>query len=447
MNRSPKSRIASHWRVKNKRDKVECTLCPRHCQLRPNQFGFCGVRGNVNNEQHTFNYGYAVPPTLEVIEAEGVYHYRPGAKILCVGNIGCMLACDFCQNWQTSQAKYLDWRNVRFYSPEDIVDLAIKNNTGIISWTYNDPVVWHEFVIDAALLAARRGIKNLYKSSFYIEIEPLKELVEVIDIFSVSLKSMSSEFYPKYTGGRLVPVLDAIKELGKHPNKHLEVSQLVVTGLNDDGEDAKRTAQWLVRNLGSQVPLHFVGFHPAYRYTQPKRTYLNKLLELRSIAISEGVEYSYVGNVYKNEVSDTFCRSCGNKLAERYGVTTSILGLDKEGRCLKCSNKSPILEPFYSVSSCFKTDEFQPVQEFSYMWDHGYNGIHIALASNHSEQIEIRVERLPEGQIDIHKISRDLGRIAINKRAESEVGVKISMDTDGRFDVFPLLDRAHYPVA
>ncbi|MCP4582843.1 MAG: AmmeMemoRadiSam system radical SAM enzyme [candidate division Zixibacteria bacterium] len=446
MNWKTKSRIASHWRINEKRDKVECTLCPRHCRLKPNQFGFCGVRGNVSNQQHTFNYGYAVPVTVEVIETEAIYHFRPGSRVLCVGNIGCMLECDFCQNWQTSQVKHLDRKNIRFYSPEDIVDLAIKNGTDIISWTYNDPVVWHEFVLDTARLASGKGIKNLYKSSLYIEIEPLKELIEVIDIFSVSFKSMSSEFYRKYTKGRLDPILEAIKVLGASPSLHLELSQLVVTGLNDDGMDAKNTARWIIRNIGSHVPLHFVGFHQAYKYTKAKRTPLNKLLELSDLAIKEGIEYSYIGNVCKRNISDTICRTCGSKLVERYGVTANVAGLDGESRCLNCSTKSPIREPFYSVNMEAKTGSFEPLQEFSYMWDDNTNGIHIASASDLSDQIGIRIQRLPDCQTDVYRMSPNLGRITVNKKAESELGIRIGVDSNDRVNIFPLLDRAHYPV-
>jgi len=183
-----------------------------------------------------------------------------------------MLNCDFCQNWQTSQVRYLDKDNVRFYSPQNIVDLCVANNIDIISWTYNDPVVWHEFVLDTAHLASIYGIKNLYKSSLFIEIKPLKELIGVIDIFSISLKSMSSDFYRKYTKGRLTPVLEAIKEISKHKEKHIEISQLVVPGLNDDGTDAKKTAKWVIDNIGPNIPVHFVGFHPAYKYTKEKKT-------------------------------------------------------------------------------------------------------------------------------------------------------------------------------
>ncbi len=449
MNPMTKSRIASHWGV-NAEGEVECALCPRNCRLKPGQFGFCGVRGNVNNEQHTFNYGCAVPVTFEAIETEAVYHFRPGAKTLCVGNIGCMLECDFCQNWETSQVKYLDWRNIKHYMPEDIVELAVLNDAGIISWTYDDPVVWHEFVLDTARLASKMGIKNLYKSSLYIEIQPLKELIEVIDIFSISLKSMSSAFYRRYTKGRLAPVLDAIKELARHRDRHIELSQLVVTGLNDDGTDARNTANWVIRNLGSQIPLHFVGFHPAYKYTQAKRTSLDKLLELKNIAVTEGIEYSYIGNVYEKDVSDSYCKSCGNKLVERFGLSSNVLGLDQKGQCLKCGKKSPVIEPFHSLDSVSndtkETGFFKPVQDFFFKWNDKVNGVHIASEESHSESIKIQVQRLPDNQLEYLKLNRCPGRIIVTKRAENEVGVKISMDTKKKFSIIPLLDRAHFPV-
>ena len=279
MQKRIKSRVASHWRHTDNGNAIECRLCPRHCRLKPNHLGFCGVRGNINNEQHTFNYGYGLPIAIEVIESEAIYHFCPSAKILCVGNIGCMLECHFCQNWQTSQTKHFDWRLANYYSPEAIIDIAIANDVNIISWTYNDPVVWHEFVIETARLASNKGIINLYKSSLYIENEPLNELLDVIDIFSVSLKSMSQDFYRNYTKGRLSPVLDAIKHLDKNKDKHIEISQLVVTGLNDNGTDACQTAQWIANNISTKIPLHFVAFHPAYKYTTEPRTVLEKLIK------------------------------------------------------------------------------------------------------------------------------------------------------------------------
>jgi pyruvate formate lyase activating enzyme len=164
---------AKFW-TKKDNDRVQCNLCPRECSLKTDQMGFCKVRGNSKGELHSYNYGKSVAATEEVIETEAVNHFMPGARILSLGNIGCMFACDFCQNWQTSQVKHLDPTVVQFYTPEQVVDMAIANDIKVLSWTYNDPVVWHEFVYDTAKLAKEKGLINLFKSAFYIKEEPVK---------------------------------------------------------------------------------------------------------------------------------------------------------------------------------------------------------------------------------------------------------------------------------
>jgi len=421
-------------------------LSPRHCTLKNGQNGFCQVRGNRENKLYTLNYGCSVTATEETIETEAVYHHSPGAKILSMGNVGCMMSCSFCQNWQTSQIKHLENRNVSFYTPQEVVNLAIANNIDIISWTYNDPVVWHEFVVDTSKLAKIHGIKTLYKSALYIEIEPLKELIEIIDIFSISLKSMSSEIYKSVTKGRLEPVLEAIKEIGKS-DKHLEISQLVVTGLNDDGKDAKETASWIIDNLGDSIPLHFVGYHPAFRYTAP-RTPLEILLKARAIAIEQGIKYCYLGNVYDGSVSNTHCESCNNMLIERFGLTVNVIGLDDSSCCTKCGLESTIREPLASKNgnTLIGVDEFKSKQTFSIEWDSEINSLHVVSGEKYSNNLTIKIERLPHNKIEFLEMNNGLERIILSKKEDTEKGVIISFDSEIKMHILPVLDRAHFPV-
>jgi len=180
---------------------VRCHLSPRHCTIKPGQAGFCGVRQNVNGRLVTLNYGRATHVTQESIETEAVFHYAPGAPILSLGNVGCMMNCDYCHNWKTSQARLIDSGDVHQYTPERVVEIALERGIPVISWTYNDPVVWHEFVMDTSRLARRHGIRTLFKSAFFISPEGAKELCDVIDIFSVSIKSMDDKWYRKITKG------------------------------------------------------------------------------------------------------------------------------------------------------------------------------------------------------------------------------------------------------
>ncbi|MCA9540785.1 MAG: AmmeMemoRadiSam system radical SAM enzyme, partial [Myxococcales bacterium] len=300
--------------------RVRCHLSPRRCHIPEGGLGFCGVRHNQGGELRTLNYGKSVAMTRETIETEAVYHFAPGEAILSMGNIGCMMACDFCHNWRTSQARQARDADIHAYSPEDVVEAALRHGIRVLSWTYNDPVVWHEFVVDTARLAKKHGLINLYKSAFYITPEAVDELLEVIDIFSLSLKSMDPDFYRKHTKGRLEPTLEAIERVyraragGDRP--HLELSNLCVTGRNDTLEEAARVARFVLDRLDPTIPLHYVRFHPDYRYTHVGRTDVGFLEAARAQAREMGVEHVYVGNVTDSPSAHTWCAECGTLLIE-----------------------------------------------------------------------------------------------------------------------------------
>ena len=435
------SRLANYWHKQN--EKVQCDLCPRHCELKPTQKGFCQVRGNVDGELHTFNYGISVQATIECVETEAVNHYRPGARILSMGNVGCMMACSYCQNWQTSQIKHLNDKNVHCYTPKEVVDLAIKNNIEIISWTYNDPVVWQEFVVDTSKLAKENGIKTLYKSALYIEEEPLKELIEVIDIFSISLKGMDPVMYKKQTKGELEPVLERIKLLGKS-DRHLEISQLIVTDLNDNGEDARKTANWIIENIGAHIPLHLVAYHPAYRYTKD-RTSVETLLKLRKIVLDCGLEYCYLGNVYADNVSNTNCKKCNNRLVQRFGLSVKVTGVNKDGCCNNCDEKTPIIQPLAGISDKIEIKDFVANQTHNFNWNEKINSIHVIVDDQHRNTC-LKIERNPGSKIEYLKITEGLERLILSKSYAEETDICIMAENGNKIEFLPVLDRAHFPV-
>lgn len=436
------SRPAKYWHKEGA--KIQCDLCPRHCELKPSQKGFCQVRGNVDGEMHTYNYGISVQATIENIETEAVNHYRPGSKILSMGNVGCMMACSYCQNWQTSQVKFLNDKNVHFYTPQDVIDLAIENGIDIISWTYNDPVVWQEFVVDTSKLAHTNGIKTLYKSALYIEEAPLIELIEVIDIFSISLKGMDPIMYKKHTKGELEPVLERIKLIGRS-DRHLEISQLIVTDLNDKGEDARKTAVWIKENLGTHIPLHLVAYHPAFRYTK-ERTNTETLLKLRDIVLEIGLEYCYLGNVYADNVSNTNCKSCNEKLVQRFGLSVEVKAIDTDGNCTNCGNKTPIIEPKLGISKKIEVPEFKAKQTHVFDWElEGVNSLHIIVDEEHTDAF-LRIERLPDGEVEFLKITAGLERLILSKSKSEESSISIQADIKAEIVFLPVLDRAHFPV-
>lgn len=440
------SRLAMHWHTSpSNNNKIVCTLCPRNCQTQVGQMGFCKVRGNVMGEFHTFNFGKSVTATQECIETEAVNHYMPGARILSLGNIGCMMACTYCQNWQTSQVKHLDNKNVFEYTPEQVIQMAKANNIDVISWTYNDPVVWHEFVLETSRLAKKEGITTLYKSALYIELEPLKELIEVMDIFSISLKSMNNDIYRKETKGKLQPVLDAI-ELINASDRHLEISQLVVTDLNDDGEDAYKTAKWMVEKLKPGVPLHLVAYHPSFKYKKP-RTQLETLLKLRDIVMNEGIEYCYLGNVYADGVSNTRCKSCDNTLVERFGLSVTVPGINDDGNCKQCGAHTPIKFPLAGKPKTHNVPEsYEAKQTYAYDWNAEVKSLHIMLQEPSAENILLKVSRMPGNQVQYIELNEGLERIILSKSHAEEQTIEISANSSTKIHYLPVLDRAHFPV-
>ena len=440
------SKVADHWvPVDGATDgTVECTLSPRHCKIKPGKFGFCGVRGNVDGELHTFNWGKSVSATQERIETEAVNHHSPNAKILSLGNIGCMMCCDFCQNWETSQVQHLNDNSVNKYTPQQIIDICLSNGINIISWTYNDPVVWHEFVKETSILAKQNGIKTLYKSAFYIERKPVEELLEYIDIFSISLKSMDQKFYRK-SGGELIPVLERIRQV-YDAGKHLEISQLIVTGRNDNEVEIQKTIDWVISTLDKNVPLHFVAFHPAYKYVDTIRTNPNVLLRARELALASGIQYCYIGNVYENGMSDTNCPSCSHTLIKRYGLSSQVIGISQDGECTSCGLSADVLYPFSATEVVLNFDETITTSSKDFLWDEEVKAIHIELSGSTQNSVNILVRHLETEEIQHFRLDGGLKRIIVSKGDHDSSGVSISWNQDADLRYYPVLDRAHFPV-
>ncbi|MEK6744129.1 MAG: AmmeMemoRadiSam system radical SAM enzyme [Nitrospirota bacterium] len=440
------SREARFWQQAKDAKQVKCQLCPRGCSLDDGERSFCGVRQNVSGRLHTLNYGRSVHAAVETIETEAVFHFRPGARILSLGNIGCMLKCSYCQNWETSQIVNLNQKNVREYSSERVVEMSLAHGINILSWTYNDPVVWQEFVVDTARLASSHGIKNLYKSAAYINENPFLELCDVMDVFSISLKSMSNDFYLKNTKGSLLPVLNAIKA-AHASGKHLEISNLLVTDLNDSEEDCRNVARWVFDTVGPEVPLHYVRFHPAWQYNRVPRTPVERLMRARDIAREEGIVYCYIGNLYEAGVSDTHCPSCGNLLVERFGLTVHASGADNESRCKRCGRDVPIKDLFGGKKPGAESGVVKAYPNKKvFHWDKEYNGLHLVTPENEHEFAEIMVTHKPAGDSESIRLGQGIYRASISKSRPDETGVDISWGAKTDVKIFGLLDRAHYPV-
>lgn len=447
---------ALHYAPVKNEDTVHCGLCPRECLVQAGSTGFCGVRTNQEGTLYTCNYGLSVSMTEELIETEAVYEYLPGERILSLGNVGCMMKCDFCQNWETSQIQHLDPLVVTKQSPRDVVDAALKRNIKVLSWTYNDPVVWHEFVLETAKLAKAQGLINLYKSAFYISEKAVEDLLEAIDVFSISLKSLSPEFYAKYTKAELAPVLEAIKLVARS-DAHLELSNLVVPGANDSKQDFVDIANWVLDNLGPDVPLHFVRFHPSYKYLHVDRTPIDVLKTARETALQMGIKSVYLGNIFEEGLADTCCKKCGSVLINRFGYKVELTGIDRGGLCTECRTQSAILVNGSGCGDDFMNlfSEAQSASQYSrtidFDWSAEESALHIS-CDHDIRQVAVRVRHLPGGveQVTVLGDLHGVSRIQTSQLDKDEKAVRIDMysdeDLSDAINIFPLLDRAHYPV-
>lgn len=429
---------------------IQCHLSPRNCKIRDGQFGFCGVRANKGGVLHTLNYGKSVHVTEETIETEAVFHYMPGARILSMGNIGCMMNCDYCHNWKTSQARFVEDRDIREYSSQELVEIAVERKIPVLSWTYNDPVVWHEFVLDTGRLARTRGLKNLFKSAFFISLEGAAELCEVIDIFSVSIKTMNEKLYRKISKGWLPPVLEATKYVFAQ-DKHVEISNLMVTDANDSEDDARAIAEWVLTNLSDEVPVHFVRFHPDYKYTHVGRTPIERLVRAREAAMEMGIKYCYLGNVYGQTGTTTFCPNCGEILIERFGLNTRLVGLDVYGACVRCAHTLNILLPPENVVDEIDIAEIQQssLRERRCEWHGDVNACHVEVINFGKEKTSIYYWREEGEQISSPRVThvdpQDSYRFIVSKSSPQETGIRIQYPEDVQVKVYEVFDRAHYP--
>lgn len=430
--------------------RVRCHLSPRNCIIKEGKNGFCGVRGNRGGRLVTMNFGKSVHITEETIETEACNHYAPGERILSLGNIGCMLNCSYCHNWKTSQAKYVEDHDVYHYTPEGVIEIAKRHGIRIISWTYNDPVVWHEFVLETSKLAKAAGITTLYKSAFFINEKAVEELLPVIDIFSISIKSIDPEYYRRYTTGRLQPVLDATRQVYL-AGKHVEVSTLMITGISDNDKTARDVSDWVLKDLDASVPLHFVRFHPDYKMRDSIRTPIPNLLRARELSLDMGVEQVYLGNVYDTPFSNTYCRSCGQTLVERYGLNAVCVGIDAKANCTKCGEPSKIK----LLPASTKQAETDNIPDDALLlpthdWHGDIQSLHVQVRNTGNEQGYAFVRRrMVDGSKTPWKITplalEESYRFIVARCSPDDLGPEIAVSPNVVTHHSEVFDRAHFP--
>lgn len=327
----------ARWWEESKNNKLLCTLCPRYCEIGPGQAGFCYIRQNINGKLYSIGYGRPTGFAIDPIEKKPLNHFYPGTKILSFGTAGCNLGCKFCQNWTTSKAK-LDDSNSIIASPEDVVLLAKRYGTPSIAYTYNDPTIFGEFVIDVANLARQENIKSVMVTAGYIDKEARKDIYKNIDAANVDLKAFTEEFYFKNTYSHINYVLDTLMWIKHDTDVWLEITTLLIPGENDSDDEIKKECDWILKNLGDEVPIHFTAFHPDFKMMNKKSTPHTTLTNAKSIALSAGIKYVYLGNVHDSKNQSTFCNNCNSLLIERNWHQINLVNL-RGSKCKICGNK------------------------------------------------------------------------------------------------------------
>ncbi len=321
--------------VKLDNNKVQCVLCPRRCIIPDGKRGFCRVRENRKGILYTLVYGKPVAVHIDPIEKKPLFHVYPASKAFSIATAGCNLACKFCQNWQISQA-FPEDIPVDTMLPEAIVNAAKRAGCKTIAYTYTEPTIFYEYMLDIAKLAHKAGIKNVMHTAGFINEKPLREICKYIDAANVDLKG-PDEFYQQLCLGRRDDVLRTLKIL-KEEGVWLEITYLLVPTLNDSTEYIRKTSQWIKDNLGTDVPLHISRFRPTYRLTNLSPTPTSTLERARQIAIDAGLQYVYIGNIPGHKAETTYCPKCGKPIIERMGYTVLSYKI-KDGKCKYCGEK------------------------------------------------------------------------------------------------------------
>jgi len=280
-------------------------------------------------------YGRSSGFCVDPIEKKPLNHFLPGTPVLSFGTAGCNLACKFCQNWDMSKSREIDTLADQA-SPEKIAQTAAELGCKSVAYTYNDPVIFHEYAIDVARACHEKGIKSVAVTAGYVCPEPRAEFYQHMDAANVDLKAFTEKFYHELTGGHLQPVLDTLKYIKHETSTWLEVTTLLIPGENDSDEELHKLTQWFVENLGPDVPLHFSAFHPDWKLRDRPPTPPATLTRARQIARQNGLYYAYTGNVHDKEGESTYCHNCGTRLIGRDWYVLSDWNLTDDGHCTKC---------------------------------------------------------------------------------------------------------------
>ncbi len=319
--------------------RVHCYLCPRHCHIGEGQHGFCFIRENIAGELVQLGYGRPASMALDPIEKKPLFHFLPGSTILSLGTAGCNLGCQFCQNFDISKARSVQQSSGRM-SAEQIVDLAIAHGAPSIAFTYNEPTIWAEFVIDIAQAAHEAGLKTVMVSNGYITRDAFFDVYKHIDAANIDIKGFTEKFYSKVTLSHLEPVLEVLCWLRRETQVWFEMTNLMIPGLNDTPEETDQLCDWILRELGDDVPLHFTAFHPDFKMMDRERTPAATIHRARKLAQAKGLKFVYEGNIVTPEGGNTVCPHCGHTIIRRSWHEVECCEV-QQGRCIRCQTMIP----------------------------------------------------------------------------------------------------------
>jgi pyruvate formate lyase activating enzyme len=317
--------------------KIKCKLCPRECVIDDRERGYCGVRENRGGTYYTLVHSRAVAANVDPIEKKPFFHFLPGSTAFSIATVGCNVNCKFCQNWEISQVRPEQVEAV-FLPPEQVAGQAKQHKCPVIAYTYTEPVVYYEYMRDAAAAGRLAGLKNVVVTGGYIHQEALTKLCREVDAIKVDLKAFSEKYYKEVVNGELKPVLDALVTMRKQ-GMWTEIVYLVVPTLNDGDQEFKSLARWIKGELGQDVPLHFSRFYPDYLLKNLPPTPISTLERAKAAADAEGLHYVYIGNVPGHPAESTYCPKCHQVVVKRNGYLVAEVLLLK-GKCRNC--KSPI---------------------------------------------------------------------------------------------------------
>jgi len=315
--------------------RLQCDLCPRHCHLREGQRGLCYVRQRLDDEIKLVTYGRSSGFCIDPIEKKPLNHYYPGSAVLSFGTAGCNLACKFCQNWDMSKSREMDTLAAAA-SPLQLARRARAESCSSVAFTYNDPIIFHEYAIDVAAACRELDVKTVAVTAGYIDPEPRVEFFGAMDACNVDLKAFSERFYHKICGSHLAPILETLEYIKQETDCWLELTTLLIPGENDSESEIDAMTAWVVEKLGADVPMHFTAFHPDWKMRDIAATPPATLTRARATALANGLRYAYTGNVHDSAGSSTYCHACGELLIERDWYVLGHWGLDASGNCNHC---------------------------------------------------------------------------------------------------------------